>query len=987
MSSSTPPTNFFVGINFNPNFYNLGSSAVTFEYLNSHYLKSTDYAISRAIYTQFYGIIYAIGGISGDGSQLSNLNASNVTSGTLTVSRGGIGTNTLSSNQILIGNGTNNIISSSNLTWNNTTNTLSATNFVGSGSTISNLDYNNIVYNKPNLNIYALQTYVDGSLNTINNTLTTKENILSFTTPLIRTTNNITIDLSGYPLKTYVDGSLNTINNTLSQKQNIITVSTPLIKDVSNNVTIDLSAYPIKTYVDGSLNTINNTLAQKQNIITVSTPLIKDVSNNLSIDLSGYPLKTYVDGSLNTINTTKQNNLTFSNPFLNTSNTISLKYNSAQFNIDSSGNLSLLSTIPTQWTTSGSNIYYNTGNVGIKNISPQLTLDVGSNNSNHNIGRAILTVGNIHNADKLDSLSIGRWDGSTTADWQFSGIRYNVTTGAAVGESTSNHSNMAFYTWGNSVWNSKEVMRLTSRGRLGINTTSPAELLDVNGNITCSGTLNVSGTATLNNVLTVYNGNTSNGYLTLTGGANTQPGYISFMKPGGLRAGYIGWNDNNSYLYLETENGYNGYNMNGTALLNRLVTYNNTLPPLTAVNNATTHSMINIFPGINGQQGALTAGAYNIYLSSFAYGTGLSGPQPYITINLTTLYNACNTILTLQAYGAAVGGSAGAKIILNGGNNGGGSIQFINDSTTSCTMTTGGVSMSGTLTLSADNWIYSSDSKTRIYFASNGRTYYQGYGINVLDVNHEWRNNDGTQKMTLDYTGNLVLQGVLVAKFITIANTKRDLTGINYENTNVNDVHNATLYCIQGTFTGFHRVFTEDELYNNDDPQKFKNDYEGRIVVSIGKIATDTTDNGIKDNTEWEILYDKAGITIEDALPKIELSRKKKDKRVFGVLGDKRRNNNRPERLIVNSVGEGGIWVCNSNGNIENGDYITSSDYLGYGEKQDDDILHNYTVAKSTISCDFELDSNLYNCFEIDDLDVNGNNLRVAFISVTYHCG
>ncbi len=54
-------------------------------------------------------------------------------------------------------------------------------------------------------------------------------------------------------------------------------------------------------------------------------------------------------------------------------------------------------------------------------------------------------------------------------------------------------------------------------------------------------------------------------------------------------------------------------------------------------------------------------------------------------------------------------------------------------------------------------------------------------------------------------------------------------------------------------------------------------------------------------------------------MPIIELSRKMKDKRVFGVLGDKRRTNNRSERLIVNSVGKGGIWVCNSNGNIENG--------------------------------------------------------------------
>ncbi len=63
--------------------------------------------------------------------------------------------------------------------------------------------------------------------------------------------------------------------------------------------------------------------------------------------------------------------------------------------------------------------------------------------------------------------------------------------------------------------------------------------------------------------------------------------------------------------------------------------------------------------------------------------------------------------------------------------------------------------------------------------------------------------------------------------------------------------------------------------------------------------------------------------------------------------------------------------MINSNNNIENGDYIQSSNYLGYGEKQDDDILHNYTVAMATMSCDFELDSPLYECKEIDDLDKN----------------
>ena len=127
--------------------------------------------------------------------------------------------------------------------------------------------------------------------------------------------------------------------------------------------------------------------------------------------------------------------------------------------------------------------------------------------------------------------------------------------------------------------------------------------------------------------------------------------------------------------------------------------------------------------------------------------------------------------------------------------------------------------------------------------------------------------------------------------------------------------------------------------------------------------------------------YDKAGITIEDALPEIELSRTKKDKRVFGVLGMASRNNSRPERMIINSVGEGAIWVCNANGNIENGDYIQSSDHLGYGEKQDDDLLHNYTVAKATMNCDFQLDSPLYECREIED------GIRIAFIACSYHCG
>ena len=52
---------------------------------------------------------------------------------------------------------------------------------------------------------------------------------------------------------------------------------------------------------------------------------------------------------------------------------------------------------------------------------------------------------------------------------------------------------------------------------------------------------------------------------------------------------------------------------------------------------------------------------------------------------------------------------------------------------------------------------------------------------------------------------------------------------------------------------------------------------------------------------EWYSAIDKDGISIEDAIPVVALSRKKKDKRVFGVLGAPKRNTNNPNRLIVNS--------------------------------------------------------------------------------------
>jgi len=72
----------------------------------------------------------------------------------------------------------------------------------------------------------------------------------------------------------------------------------------------------------------------------------------------------------------------------------------------------------------------------------------------------------------------------------------------------------------------------------------------------------------------------------------------------------------------------------------------------------------------------------------------------------------------------------------------------------------------------------------------------------------------------------------------------------------------------------------------------------------------------------------------------------------------------------INSIGEGGVNVCNEGGDIDIGDYICSSSIAGKGMKQDDDLLHNYTVAKS-----------LQKVVWADEVST------IKMISCTYHCG
>jgi len=140
---------------------------------------------------------------------------------------------------------------------------------------------------------------------------------------------------------------------------------------------------------------------------------------------------------------------------------------------------------------------------------------------------------------------------------------------------------------------------------------------------------------------------------------------------------------------------------------------------------------------------------------------------------------------------------------------------------------------------------------------------------------------------------------------------------------------------------------------------------------------------------------------INESLPKVALSSTSNDKRVFGVISDSEESGTTREysqgafvstfdkedsdtRLIVNSLGEGAVWITNCSGSLENGDYITTAPIPGLGMKQDDDLLHNYTVAKITQDCDFRINSTKYDCVEFE---WSGSTYRKAFVGCTYHCG
>jgi hypothetical protein len=176
------------------------------------------------------------------------------------------------------------------------------------------------------------------------------------------------------------------------------------------------------------------------------------------------------------------------------------------------------------------------------------------------------------------------------------------------------------------------------------------------------------------------------------------------------------------------------------------------------------------------------------------------------------------------------------------------------------------------------------------------------------------------------------------------------------------------------TFTGAH-------VPQRPSGSDFSNWKPGMIVKSTGDIIPFSGSMSGSLSMAWPIVdivttqKDKAVMGVYDVLISAPIDHENYTTSSRDVGRMAGLNDNAPS-IHYNAIGEGKLLVTDTNGNIETGDYICSSARIGHGEKQDDDLLHNYTVAKATEPYNFTSASN--------DAELGYKSILIA---CTYHCG
>ena len=185
-----------------------------------------------------------------------------------------------------------------------------------------------------------------------------------------------------------------------------------------------------------------------------------------------------------------------------------------------------------------------------------------------------------------------------------------------------------------------------------------------------------------------------------------------------------------------------------------------------------------------------------------------------------------------------------------------------------------------------------------------------------------------------DASNNLNIVNYTMAKRASIVTNPASITAIN--------------------FTGQHRCYIKSVASSNA-----SNLYG--LIVSANNNKHVKMNDGVSTGN--------SAITINESLPFVSICKDDLDSTCFGVISESESTSRIIQhgvfasvldkedgdiRVIINSVGEGSIWVSNKNGILESGDYITTSVLPGYGQRQSEEFQMNYTVAKITMDCNFE---------------------------------
>ena len=155
------------------------------------------------------------------------------------------------------------------------------------------------------------------------------------------------------------------------------------------------------------------------------------------------------------------------------------------------------------------------------------------------------------------------------------------------------------------------------------------------------------------------------------------------------------------------------------------------------------------------------------------------------------------------------------------------------------------------------------------------------------------------------------------------------------------------------SFTGAHIAFTKDNLNAGD-------------IVCVDSSKVDTIDQSIILVSKSSSIKSKAvmGVYSNNLASYEDMFKESSHAYIQDLLAQGYKIIN------VNSLGEGAMIVSDKGGNIAIGDYICTSSLKGKGMKQDDDILHNYTVAKA-----------------LESVDWSKETTTSKMIACTYHAG